>query len=117
MLFYQINNTATKTVTKEILRRDFVSRIYYTAFLHCSRTIDFKDTNAADQGSHNKVLGALNKDVKLDMVHLKRLRTNADYVLDAFPDPLKFKSKEEKLLRLLVVVDDILGMSKKELSS
>jgi hypothetical protein len=42
------------------------------------------------------------------LVHLKKLRKDADYKTAPFPEPLKFKNQDVKLQRLMAVIDDIL---------
>lgn len=112
-LLLQINNTSNlKTVDKEVLRRDFASRAYYTAFLHCLNTISSVDAN----GSHNKIINALNKEYRLTLVHLKKIRTDTDYEMSSFPEPLKYKGIATPLNRIQAIIEDILNQNKSSLS-
>lgn len=113
-LLIQINNTSNlNTVDKEVLRRDFSSRAYYTAFLHCSNSISSVDAD----GSHNQVINALNKEYRLYLVHLKKIRTDADYKMSSFPEPLIFKGSATKLNRIQAIIEDILNQDKLSLSA
>lgn len=112
-LLVQINNTSYNFVDKEILRRDFVSRLYYTGLLHCTTELEL--TSIQREGSHNTIINAIAKEYSFNMIHLKKLRKDADYDTTVFPEPLKFKGQEAKLQRLLAVVDDILQQNKASL--
>lgn len=114
MLFMQINSPYV-SVNREVLRRDFASRAYYTAFLHCSNTLSSTGPNT--DGSHNQVISSLNSETKLYMLSLKRLRTDADYKMESFPEPLKVKGKNTPLLRIKAIIDDILNKNKEELTT
>lgn len=98
----------------EVLQRNLVSRLYYTAFLHCSNVISRRDSKT--EGTHNKVINTLSKEYKLDMIHLKGLRKKADYEMTAFLEPFKMKAEFVKLERLKAVIEDILNQDETSLS-
>lgn len=113
-LLIQINNTSNlKTVDKEVLRRDFASRSYYTVFLHCSNSV----SSVVADGSHNRVINALNNEYRIYLMHLKKIRTDADYNMSSFPEPLIFKGKTAKLYRIQAIIEDILSKNKSSLSA
>ena len=117
-LLRQINSLPSfkspDSVDIEVLRRDLVSRLYYTAFLHCRDTLRF---DSQGKESHDKVIQALAGQFRADMAHLKNLRKKADYEMASFPDPLMFKGVEVKLLRLKAVVENILEQDQATLSA
>jgi hypothetical protein len=112
MLLIQINSSLA-SVNREVLRRDFASRAYYTAFLHCSNKLS--DINPNTNGSHNQVISSLGKETKFNMLSLKQLRTDADYKMEPFPEPLKVKGQNATLLRIKAIIDDILNKNEEEL--
>ncbi|MCK9492455.1 MAG: hypothetical protein M0Q24_10205 [Sulfurimonas sp.] len=98
----------------EVLQRNLVSRLYYTAYLHCSNVVSNRDTTT--EFTHNKVINILSKEYKLEMTYLKGLRRKADYEMDIFLEPFKIKSGSAKLERLKAVIEDILNQDESSLS-
>lgn len=113
MLFISLNGNYN-TVDKEVLRRDFASRAYYTAYLHCANTLS--TTNHEANGSHNKVISSLGGETRAYMLSLKNMRTYADYNMNPFPENLKIKGQDTKLLRVKAIIEDILKKNEAELS-
>lgn len=99
----------------EVLQRNLVSRLYYTAFLHCSNVISKRDVST--EATHNKVINILSQEYKLDMIHLKGLRKKADYEMEVFLEPFKMKKGSVRLERLKAVIEDILSQDENSLSA
>ncbi len=112
MLVMQINSEFS-TVDKEVLRRDFASRAYYTALLHCINTLP--SINTEIEGSHHKVISSLGKETKFTMLSLKRLRKEADYNMEPFPKEMKIKNVNTPLLRVKAIIDDVLSRDESSL--
>ena len=118
MQFMQIMNSASNLpFDLEILERNYVSRLYYTAFLHCSNTLGLLNDKVEGESSHNYVINKLDNEYLLTMVHLKKLRKDADYNLKPFGQPFKFKNKNVKVQMLKARLDDILNQDKASLSA
>jgi hypothetical protein len=110
------NATSVKPPTDiEVLQRNLVSRLYYTAFLHCSNVVSNRDTTT--EATHNRVINILSKEYKLDMIYLKGLRKKADYEMTVFLEPFKMKTELVKLERLKAVIEDILNQDETSLSA
>lgn len=116
MLIMQIMNPFhSNGIDKEVLRRDAVSRLYYTGYLHCLNTLQLSVPK--DGGSHNYVLDKINNEDRYEMLHLKKLRKDADYSMNSFPETLKFKTQQVTIQRLKAIVETILLKDESTLSA
>ncbi|SKB73885.1 hypothetical protein [Malaciobacter marinus] len=101
---------------EELLKRDFVSRSYYTALLHCRDKIPESLLENQDGGTHQKIINSIKNDyIEEDLRSLKRLRVQADYNTNTFPTPLKVKSATYHLNRIDAIIKDILSKTKDDL--
>lgn len=86
------------TNNTDIIKRDYFSRLYYTAFLYCrdflrqnpdliSTDIDIDN----EKTSHENIIKIFKDDVEKDLRELKRKRIKADYET---ADHIKFEDKE-----------------------
>lgn len=101
-------NSSKYTFDQEILRRDFVSRSYYTALLHCKNLVE-EDIDKNILGTHAQVINATNDEISIDLRKLKSLRVMADYDTNTFPMPLKTKKEIVHLERIQAIVNNIIS--------
>jgi len=98
----------------EVIRRDFTSRSYYSALLHCQDNVDLVQT---DKATHENIIASVGASVQDDLRSLKNLRVQADYKTHQFPTPLKVKGQIVHLNRINAIVEKILSQSKDELTA
>ena len=109
-------NKTKQFCNEEIIKRDFISRSYYSALLHCRDTLINNLTEDYNGGTHEQVITAVNNDsVKDDLRSLKSLRVKADYHTEPFPTPLKVKGTIVHLQRANAIVNSILNKTKQDL--
>lgn len=108
-------NKTNRFCDEEVLRRDFVSRSYYTALLHCRDNMDSL-TDDYNGGTHEQIITSIeNNSIEEDLRNLKALRVKADYHTVPFPAPLKVKNTVVHLQRVNAIVNNILTKTKVDL--
>ncbi|MEN4053804.1 hypothetical protein [Sulfurimonas sp. NWX79] len=100
-------NKSSIPCDEEIIRRDFVSRSYYSVLLHCKDNITLLST---DKSTHENIINSVNDNIKDDLLSLKNLRVQADYKTHPFPKPLKVKNTIVHLERVNAIVKYILSL-------
>lgn len=75
---------ANLNIDHEILARDLMSRLYYTALLHCKEIISSGDPGTFNKeedcdGTHQRIIKKVKDDIANDLKNLKRHREKADY--------------------------------------
>ncbi len=98
---------SSRPCDEELIRRDFISRSYYSALLHCQDNITLLGT---DKSTHENIINSVNDNIKDDLVSLKNLRVQADYKTHPFPKPLRVKNAIVHLERVNAIVKSILSL-------
>ncbi len=111
-------NKEKRFCSEEVLKRDFVSRSYYTALLHCRDKLQDNLVDEYNGGTHDQVISTVkNKSIEEDLRSLKNLRVKADYQTDTFPNPLRVKGTIVHLQRVHAIVNNILTQTQDDLLS
>lgn len=99
-------------VSKEVLLRDFASRLFYTAFLKAREELSIPGA------MHETVQGQLDPKYERMFKEMKKLRVNADYKPDAEFSPLLFSENVVKHypFRLLTIMENFLKATGEQLA-
>lgn len=109
-------NKQKQFCSEEVIKRDFISRSYYTALLHCKDELTNCLTDNYKGGTHEQIISTITNDsVKDDLRSLKALRVQADYETKPFPTPLRVKGTVVHLNRANAIVNNILTKLKDDL--
>jgi hypothetical protein len=82
-----LSNYGSMSVEKELVHRNLISRMYYTAFLHCRNELQIEKRG---DNSHVEVIDSIkNKSVHTQLRDMRNVRNEADYqnyyIKDKFP--------------------------------